>query len=65
MCRGVRRNSGMHAPQPAAKPKSDLYRDFLPLVNSGRVELLDVPRIVLKGGLLLERRVARGGRDFD
>ena len=44
------------------KPKSDLYRDLLPLLNSGKVELLDLPRLVtqLCG---LERRTARGGRD--
>jgi hypothetical protein len=47
---------------PSEKPKSDLYRDMLPLLNSGRVELLDVPRLAaqLTG---LERRTARGGRD--
>jgi hypothetical protein len=46
----------------AAKPKSDLYRDFLPILNSGGVELLDNPR--LKMQLIgLERRTARGGRD--
>jgi len=46
----------------ADKPKSDLYRDMLPLLNSGRVELLDHSRLVaqLCG---LERRTARGGRD--
>ena len=46
----------------AAKPKSDLYRDLLPLLNSRRVELLDHPKLVaqLVG---LERRTARGGRD--
>lgn len=46
----------------AEKPKSDLYRDVLPLLNSGKVELLDLPRLVaqLAG---LERRTARGGRD--
>jgi hypothetical protein len=46
----------------AEKPKSDLYRDLLPILNSGRAELLDVPRLVsqLCG---LERRTARGGRD--
>jgi hypothetical protein len=44
------------------KVKSDIYRDILPLLNSGRVELLDHPRLVtqLCG---LERRTARGGRD--
>jgi hypothetical protein len=48
--------------EPSEKPKSDLYRELLPLLNSGRVELLDHPRLVaqLCG---LERRTARGGRD--
>jgi hypothetical protein len=47
---------------PAEKPKSDLYRDALPLLNSGRVELLDHPRLIaqLCG---LERRTARSGKD--
>jgi hypothetical protein len=47
---------------PAEKPKSDPYRDALPLFNAHRVELLDHPRLVaqLCG---LERRTARGGRD--
>jgi hypothetical protein len=44
------------------KPKSALYGEALPLLNSGRVDLLDHPRLVaqLCG---LERRTARGGRD--
>jgi hypothetical protein len=48
--------------EPAAKPKSDLYRDLLPSINSRRVDLLDDPRLFaqLVG---LERRTARGGRD--
>ncbi len=48
--------------RPAELPKSDLYRELLPLVNAARVELLDQPRLAaqLVG---LERRVARGGRD--
>lgn len=46
----------------ADKAKSDLYRDLLPLLNSGRVELLDVPRLVTQL-CSLERRTARGGRD--
>jgi len=29
----------------ADKPKSDLYRDLLPTLNSGRVELPDHPRL--------------------
>jgi hypothetical protein len=46
----------------AAQPKSDLYRDVLPMLNSGKVELLDLPRLTaqLCG---LERRTARSGRD--
>ena len=44
------------------RPKSDIYRDFLPVLNGGRAELLDVPRLAsqLCG---LERRTARSGRD--
>lgn len=48
--------------EPSARPKSDLYRDALPMLNSRRVSLLDDDRLVaqLVG---LERRTARGGRD--
>jgi hypothetical protein len=44
------------------KVKSDLYLGLLPLLNSGRVELLDHPRLVnqLIG---LERRTSRAGKD--
>ena len=44
------------------RPKSDIYRDSLPLLNSGKIELLDHKRLAsqLCG---LERRTARGGRD--
>jgi hypothetical protein len=44
------------------RPKSDIYRELLPLLNSKRVELLDLPRLSaqLAG---LERRTARGGKD--
>ena len=46
----------------ADRPKSDLYRDLLPVINSGRVDLLDHER--LNGQLIgLERRTGRGGRD--
>lgn len=47
---------------PSVKTKSDLYRDLLPILNSGKAELLDNARLVtqLCG---LERRVARGGKD--
>jgi hypothetical protein len=46
----------------ADKSKSDTYRDVLATLNSGRAELLDLPRLAaqLCG---LERRTARGGRD--
>ena len=44
------------------RPKSAIYQDFLPLVNSGQVELLDHPRLVAQL-CSLERRTARGGRD--
>lgn len=48
--------------QPSEKVKSDLYRELLPAVNAGRVELLDLP--VLRAQLAgLERRVSRGGKD--
>lgn len=44
------------------KSKSELYGAFLPMLNSGRVALPDVPRLLrqLEG---LERRTARGGRE--
>ncbi|MGA9441972.1 MAG: hypothetical protein WBV18_00880 [Methyloceanibacter sp.] len=47
---------------PADAPKSDLYRDFLPLVNSGKVKLLGNKRLITQL-LSLERRTSRGGRD--
>lgn len=50
------------AVRPSERSKSDIYKEFLPLLNSGRVELLDVPRLhtQLAG---LERTTHRGGRD--
>jgi hypothetical protein len=47
---------------PSERVKSDIYRDLLPLINSGRVELPDNQRLIaqLTG---LERRTARGGKD--
>ena len=46
----------------SARPKSDLYLDFLPIANAKRAELLDIPRLAaqLTG---LERRTARSGKD--
>jgi hypothetical protein len=42
--------------------KSDLYRDFLPALNSRRIQLLDQTRLINQL-LGLERRTVRGGRD--
>src|SRR5207249_4595397 len=46
----------------AERPKSDLYRELLPLVNSRHVQLLDHPRLISQL-LGLERRTARSGKD--
>jgi hypothetical protein len=48
--------------EPAAKAKSDLYRDLLPLLNAGRIVLPRSERLTaqLVG---LERTTARSGRD--
>lgn len=46
----------------AAQPKSDLFRDLLPLLNSGRVVLPRSDRLVSQI-CQLERRVSRAGRD--
>jgi hypothetical protein len=46
----------------AEKSKSDIFRDTLPLYSSGKVELLDHPRLAAQL-CNLERRTARGGRD--
>ncbi|MDP2358565.1 MAG: hypothetical protein Q8M31_21270 [Beijerinckiaceae bacterium] len=47
---------------PSERTKSELYLTLLPLLNSGRVSLLDDKRLIaqLTG---LQRRTARGGRD--
>jgi hypothetical protein len=45
-----------------ADPKSTLYTNLLPLINSCRVELLDEPRSIAQL-CALERRTARGGKD--
>lgn len=44
------------------KPKTDLYRDALPMFNSGRVELPPDNRLINQL-CALERRTSRGGRD--
>ncbi len=42
--------------------ENDLYRELLPILNGGRCELLDHPRLITQL-CSLERRTARGGRD--
>jgi hypothetical protein len=46
----------------AESPRSDLYRDLLPVLNSGACELLDIPRLATQL-CALERRTTRAGRD--
>jgi hypothetical protein len=48
--------------RPAEKPKSDIYRELLPAINSQSVELLDHAKLIAQL-CALERRTARGGRD--
>ena len=48
--------------EPADKSKSQLYVDFLPLINSHAVDLLDNDKIVQQL-VSLERRTSRGGRE--
>ncbi len=49
--------------RPAEKSKSDIYIEFLPMVLSGRVELVE--NKILFGELrALERRTRKGGRDL-
>lgn len=48
--------------QVSEQVKSDIYRDALPLLNSGKIELLDHPRLAAQM-IALERRTSRGGKD--
>ena len=48
--------------EPSERAKSDIYRDFLPLLNSSAVTLLDHRRM-RQQFLSLERRTTRGGKD--
>ena len=48
--------------EPAAEPKSELFLELLPVINSRRVALLDNPRL-LSQLTALERRTSRAGRD--
>jgi hypothetical protein len=45
------------------KPKAGLYQELLPLLNSGRIELLDLPRLTTQL-CQLERRTSIAGRDI-
>jgi hypothetical protein len=48
--------------EPSARPKSDLYRDSLPMINGRKVDLLDHNKCIQQF-LGLERRTARSGKD--
>ena len=48
--------------RPAEMNRSELYLAFLPLVNSGRLDLLDNARMVAQF-IGLERRTSRAGKD--
>ena len=48
--------------EPVAKPKSELYGELLPVINSRRAQLLDNGRLISQL-TALERRTSRGGRD--
>jgi len=48
--------------EPAPKSKSQIYVDFLPLLNSGAVDLLEHDKLINQL-VSLERRRTRGGRD--
>ena len=46
----------------ADRTKSEIYRDLLPLLNSGRIQLLDHKKLINQL-VSLERRTRSGGRD--
>ena len=48
---------------PSAEPKSYLYQNLLPVINSQKVLLLDNERLINQL-VSLERRTSRGGRDI-
>jgi len=47
--------------EPVTQSKSELYQELLPALNSGRLELLDHPRLINQL-CNLERRTTRSGR---
>jgi hypothetical protein len=60
-CREAFRKHGISY-DPATAPKSELYGNLLPLLNSGRVKLLNNKRLLTQLAQL-ERRTSRAGRD--
>jgi len=48
--------------EPSEKPRSDLYLELLPALNSRRVSLLDHQRLIVQL-VGLERRTSRSGKD--
>ncbi|MBI1650119.1 hypothetical protein [Hyphomicrobium sulfonivorans] len=56
------RNHGI-AYDVSQKTRSDLYRDMLPVLNSGKADLLDNAKLIAQI-VSLERRVSRGGREI-
>ena len=59
-CEQVSKHSIQYTP--ADRPKSDLYRDALPLINSGRLALLDHSKSIAQL-TALERKTSGAGRD--
>jgi hypothetical protein len=55
------RKHGIHY-DPSEKNRSEIYLDFLPMLNSGGCELLDSDRLVAQF-VNLERRTSRSGKD--
>lgn len=47
--------------EPSEKSKSEIYGEFLPMLNSSRVELLDDSRMIAQF-LVLDRRTTRGSK---
>lgn len=48
--------------EPIKLTQSEVYRDFMPLLSSGEVELLDNPKLIMQFNAL-ERSVTKVGRD--
>ena len=57
-----RRSNSTATASPMSRPKSEIYGELLPLLNSRTVALLENDRLQ-RQLLSLERRTSRGGRD--